>query len=473
MAKKTNGKIQVYSGLGRVTPIFSIGQNRMFLYGNERDRNDLHKLYGGIQYHFGIYEAGYLKPAVGTDDIIEFGYWRTDARSEQTLKVVGQYKDGWETKNVFGYVPFNYGTRDREPGMPFVLTDGKTVAFLREREILEALKDWGKIRDEAVEIGFPVFDPQTAEMHGLALRLYNPHHMGGVNALRFFDLRQWRPSDEKPVTSLGDRRAVCNLLDLTAVCENSRDTDWQDKTVWLHMHKLGFFDAKLSVDPLTIDGEILNGWIGDGTGMIWRRDGHEVYVIQEMAWASLADVDHKFAFEVDTEWIEFEEKIPAVDWFSMSADERGERLMAGILAKAENMLEAHELELKYAAEKLAKSEQLMNLLQANRNLVVSLADSYAVGNCQPGTDRFCKLFGITSETVLVGDLLDHKKFTLMLANERFEAVLWRVLQNAGLVEVEMSKSRRQPRRPVVEEELGNDVLLGESTLAKLSESNES
>ena len=90
MVKKSNdSKVQVYSGLGRVTPMFSIGKNRMYYYGVERDRKDLHEVYGGRQYHFGIYEAGYLKPAVGANDLIEFGYWRTDARSEQALKVVG------------------------------------------------------------------------------------------------------------------------------------------------------------------------------------------------------------------------------------------------------------------------------------------------------------------------------------------------------------------------------------------------
>lgn len=474
MVKKSNdSKVQVYSGLGRVTPMFSIGKNRMYYYGVERDRKDLHEVYGGRQYHFGIYEAGYLKPAVGTNDLIEFGYWRTDARSEQALKVVGHYKDGWETKEIFGYAPFNYFHRDRDCEKPFVLTDGTTIAFLKEQEIVEALKGWKKIREEAVEIGFPVFDPQSAEMHGQCLRLHNPHHMGGVNALRFFDLRQWRPSNEKPVTSLNDQRKVCNLLDLTAVNENSRDTNWADKTVWLHMHKLGFFDAKLGVDPLTIVGEIHDGWVGDGSGLIWRRKDHEVYAMLETPWEKLAEVDAKFIFEVEAEWIEFEENVPVVEWFSLDEPARRERLMSGIIAKAENMLEAHERELKYAAEKLAKSERLMSLLQANRELVVSLADSYAVGNCHPGTDRFCKAFGITSETVLVGDLLDHKKFTLMLTNSRFEAVLWRVLKNAGLADGIEVKPRRPVRRPVEEDEVNNDELLGKSTLARLTGSDES
>lgn len=438
-------KIQCSYGGGSETVLLSLAQNKFF--GYEKDADELHARYGGKMYYTsgsGLSGAGFLQPEAGQNDLVEFGWYRTDCRGEQSMMTVGQYSGGYNVKPIFGYAPItSHG--GIQTNRPFVLTDGETVAFLTRWDVVDALKDWNKIRVAAIEKPFTVFDPRTAKDHGLILRLYNPNHLTGVNALRFFDLRQWRPSDENPAADLHDPRKVCEVLRLTAV---ERIFFSGTRQIWLHKNSVGIFDRAFDTDPLTITGEIHDGWMGDGAGLVWRRNDLDVYALLEIPWAKLADIDAKFAFEGDTAWIEFEENIPVVEWFSLNETARRDRLMAGILTKAENTLEAHERELAYAAEMLAMSEALMSLLQANRELVVSLTDSYAAGNCKPGTERFCKLFGITDESVSIGQLLEHRKFSLMLANERFEAVLWHVLKNAGLVDEAETKPRRPVRRPV-------------------------
>lgn len=451
-------KVRLSYGGGSDTPILSLSSNKFYLYG--KDREVLHTTYGGRQYYesrSGASGAGFLQPSAGENDLIVFGYYRTDARSEQHMETVGYYHpsnaNSWDdARPIFGYAPIDYRAGSFGNG-PFVLSDGETVAFTWERDVLDTLKDWNKVREEAVEKPFVVYDPSSADAVTLTLRLSNPHKIRGVNPLRFFDLRSWRTSGEVR-NDLVDSRVSVSQMNLVKAEQLGFDGGIHHESVWLHRNQLGVFDAKLEIDPLKVKGEIVDGWAGDGRGLVWNRRGFVIRAILEVRLDILTRALglHFEWDETAPEWMEFEEDIPVTEWFSLKPEERRNRLMVKLCNKV----------LKEAEAKLARQGQmeiLKSLMQSHPMLPISISDSLESGNCRPGTERFLEEFKLPEETT-IGELLRNEKFDEMFDRSEFRKVIAHALQKNNvnfsiLKEIETSS-------------LDDDnALLGENTLARL------
>lgn len=113
-------KIDVSFSGGEDTIIYSTRNDRFFSY--EMDSSLIHELYGGKQYHIsksGLSGHGYLTPDPDNDMLI-FGYYRTDAWQGQHKKIVGITGSG---QPIFGYAPIK-SHEGIDSDYPFVLTDG-------------------------------------------------------------------------------------------------------------------------------------------------------------------------------------------------------------------------------------------------------------------------------------------------------------------------------------------------------------
>lgn len=89
--------------------------------------------------------------------------------------------------------------------------------------------------------------------------------------------------------------------------------------------------------------------------------------------------------------------------------------------------------LNYFVQKYNK-QNIINLLTANKEVILIREDSYAVGNCKTGTENFIKQFNLDEiEVITCETILNHKYLHGMLNNHEFVRVLLNKLKNETLV----------------------------------------
>lgn len=83
-------------------------------------------------------------------------------------------------------------------------------------------------------------------------------------------------------------------------------------------------------------------------------------------------------------------------------------------------------------ELFSDAEKIQVLLKDNADLIATVNDSYAVGNCEMGTDGFLKRFNFENE-VKLGDLVNHPKWSEIAQNSAFQNAIMAALDRLGIV----------------------------------------
>ncbi len=398
-------KIEVSFGGGVDTILFSVSRRQFFSY--EQNRDELHRLYGGLPYYTsgtGLTGAGFLQPTAEQDDLIKFGWYRTDARGQQGKEIVIPSPSRYG-KPVCGYVPItNHGGIDRSS--PIVLSDGDNVVFSSVYDAPAYLNSWATLDFMRMTLTYYAAEGYT---NSFAWGFLNENHMSGVRATRFLDLE--RASSE--LRRIGQPYELYGSHFDRALNIFSHMTSWRGQR-WFHVSPDYYLDMMWETDPREIVGEIRNGWIGTGTGLFWRRSGVVVQAFVER--------------EFDGNWVEYEEEIPVLTWFQHPVSHWVAQIGAELEAKAASIRSS-----RTAVEKPVSD--LREWMAANPEVVVRIQDSLDAGNCVPGTASFVRSFGIEliDGATTVGALLENPNIERMLESEAFRRVMWRVLPKPAAV----------------------------------------
>lgn len=201
------------------------------------------------------------------------------------------------------------------------------------------------------------------------------------------------------------------------------------------LRKMGVDTTRITPDTLiTGEGEriILNGvktndycfpamWIEQRGTSLTRRTNHLVqsWVYARAGWNDIYHADPAPRYGIENTG-EPEKPTPeaVVDQLTLSSQSYFERL---------------EWERQYAKDRLLRDKErkrdLGRLLRKLRNVpLVALADSYAVGNCRPGTADFCRLLKIETETINGQDLAQRWYKSGYVSQDRFLNVMERAVK---------------------------------------------
>jgi len=287
-------RIDLEYGQGKDTVLFSAKTGNFFSYENDGEK--LHETYGGERYYTsrtGLTGAGYLEVEPAKNDLIKFGYYRTDAACEQKIETIHTANN----RPIFGYAPItSHGGIDQTK--PFVITDGHKVAFVASYEVRETLLDWEGV--EGKEIIITYYSYQGYEYTG-TFQLYNPQHFRGVRFTRFVDLESERRDTNglEPGSSLFARKF--------SICEHEGR--------FFHLNVDGIFDTMWENDPRGILGEVVNGWVSEGDGLYWRRYSTTIETFMEIKRSDFAG--GKYVVQDETgEWLDYEQNFSVLEWFS-------------------------------------------------------------------------------------------------------------------------------------------------------------
>jgi hypothetical protein len=390
-------KLQLEFGGGSDTIIYSVKENRFYSY--ENDTQKIHNRYGGKLYYSsrtGMSGSGFLEVSPAENDIIIFGYYRTDAKGEQSIATVHTVND----RPVFGYAPFiSHGGIDRSN--PFIITDGNKVAFVREYEVRETLLKWEGIDGKKISLTY--YDEYGNDRE-LSFTLHNPDHYRGVRATRFIDL--WRAREAVKRTTTTSESMFEQKLGIV----NNEDRQW------FHLSLDGYFDMKWNENPRNIEGEIVAGWNGTGGGLFWRRGHNSVQVLMEIERSSMNG--GKYVVEGQTaEWLDYEENFSILEWFSKTTEEWTKYFETKLTAKARQ-------DYVYARQRSGINTR--RLMEQNLSFMICIQDSLDTGNCRPGTEEFINRYGIKTDECgccSVEDLLKNKNIDEMLKNFSFKKVI--------------------------------------------------
>lgn len=394
---KKQNRIDVDFGGGYDSILYSVKDNRFYSY--EQETEEVHNRYGGRQYYSsrsGMSGAGFLEVDPANNDLILFGYYRTDASGEQKIAIVHTVNG----QPIFGYAPI-ISHEGIDNSAPFVLTDGNKVAFVYADQVRDTLLKWEEI--EGKEIGLTWYD-QYGDANKLTFHLCNPNHFRGVRATRFIDLRHAREATREMTTSSG------------SLFEQKLNLVNKDNCCWFHLNIDGIFDMKWDENPRDIEGEIVQGWNGAGDGLYWRRGRNGVQAFMDIKRSELNG--GKYVVEGETaEYIDYERDFSILEWFSKDVD-GWKPYFVGMLTKKARQ--------DYIYARQRSGIDTRRLMEQNPEARICIQDSLDCGNCRPGTDDFIKRYGIEVEgdgCTSVAKLLENKNIDEMLRNFSFQKVV--------------------------------------------------
>lgn len=365
---------------GSDTILYSVIDNKFFSYEMEFD--EIHTLYGGEWYYkscSGLSRSGYIS---NVDDLIEFGFYRTDCSNEQQKQIV-HCVDG---KSIFGYVPIK-SHKGIDPSMPVVLTDGQNIVFSSKNSVRDVLLNWrdlSKHLDDPKKINCQYVE--GGELINAEFTLYNPTKWSKLNALRFADLREIRHDHHN--IQVDEERSLTEVR-----CGIYKNTN---QNLWYHRSNLGYYDAVYNSNPYDDDELpiIINNWCIDNDGIRFKRKGINV--------ESFIEVEREIVFPKlyingMPRYIHYENNdMPVIEWYG-NVDNNIKFLFKQLKLKA---IEDY---------KYSRSNDIAfikNLMIEHREIIINKSDSFSVGNCVPGTDEFITKYKL-KDGCTIGDLLDH------------------------------------------------------------------
>lgn len=382
-------KIEVGFSGGMDSILFSITRNEFFSY--EQQKEEIHKKYGGKQYYesrTGLSGDGFLEPEAGKNDLIGFGFYRTDALEQTSPVQVYENND----VVIYGYAPYrSHNGIDSE--YPFVLTDGSKFVLLRSYQVKLAISEWGEISGKELSIKY--FN-EYGERYKKVEFCKREKFDRCPNIARFLEM--------------ADAREFAGNLEPVGSFFGEKLNVFPKGLNWYHKNTVGFFDQMWSSDPRTIEGEIVNGWCGTGNGLFWRRRENFVECFMEIKRNELNNGKYYISGETP-EFVEYEAKFNVIDWFSQ---DNYEMLMEKVIAKAKE-------DFLYAIKRSGRSTK--SLMQANPEVVISIEDSFSVGNCESGTRQFMSQYGIETESISVRELLQNENIDRIVKRFDFQKII--------------------------------------------------
>lgn len=388
-------RIDLEFGQGSDAILFSAKSGKFFSF--EKNGKELHELYGGKTYYTsrtGLTGAGYLEIGPADNDLIRFGYYRTDARCEQRIETVHTVNG----RPIFGYSPItSHGGIDHSK--PFVLSDGHKVAFVSCWDVRTTLLEWDELRGKEINIEYYT---SGGYEYTHTSELYNPQHFRGVRFTRFVNLE----SERRDTNGLGpDSSLFARKL---SICE------YEGK--FFHLNVDGIFDKMWETDPREIKGEVVNGWIGEGNGLYWRRRRDDIETFIEIKRADFAG--GKYVVESETgEWLDYEQNFSVLEWFSKDAEEWREYFVPKLTLKARQ---------DYVYARQSKGIDTRRLMEKNPDTLICIQDSLDTGNCLTGTQSFIKRYNIEVNDdgcTTVKELLRNEKVGEILKDFSFQKVV--------------------------------------------------
>lgn len=239
------------------------------------------------------------------DDLVEFG-WYEPRGVGQVPKAVVNYTESITVcqKVIRGYVPINkYGAINYD--YPIVLSDGVKVCFTAPELLTGVILDWERIFKKAPIdslscFGNPKDIPDNIQAKDCKVSYYTRTGDRFEKEFTILNLYSYLKDSERP--SLGVRATrFINLekakAEVEAFLESppAKQTSYAEERLNLHpfcswsrkwMHQGSeFFDQVLETPPHEIEGDIVDGWVGTGSGLFWKRKGFEVETFIERKYA--------------------------------------------------------------------------------------------------------------------------------------------------------------------------------------------
>ncbi|MCR4280046.1 MAG: hypothetical protein NUV82_01315 [Candidatus Komeilibacteria bacterium] len=426
-------KFQVGFGGGSDTIFFSLVEKVFMCY--ESDHSKLHQKFGGEKYYesrSGSSGSGYLEK-IG--DLVEFGFYRTDARREQTVPQTVCITD--KGTKIYGYAPFiSHGGIDLRN--PVVLTDGKHIVFFSPEsgeDIMEMLSDWDNkwylirtaIKSTEVHlIGSKEvvvdFITSTGGWDRRSYYFYNPHHLQGVDILRFVDTQYMKDSAEK----LREKAAEVGKQGRSSLLERklgiTLGVDYEGKSAWYKAHKEGFYDGKIEEEPHSIQDPEILGWNNSGDGLYWRRKGLGLKVEAFMEVERVSIGKGKYVVSEETpHWLDYEGEFSLIDWHLKPIDAWKEFFLTKLTQKARQ---------DYITARSRVGTDALELMEKKPDAKICIQDSLDAGNCLPGTEDFIRRFNIKPDEngcATVQSLIENPSIAEMLRNFDFKKIIYQKL----------------------------------------------
>lgn len=393
--------MQVSFGGGSDSILFSVRENKFYSY--ENDSVELHELYGGKMYYqsrSGLCGAGFLERS---EDLVPFGYCRTDCSGPEQMRMTVHEVEG---QSIFGYAPIisHHGI---DCSAPFILTDGRKVAFVQPSEVRENLLHWQEVSGK--EISLTWYGGWYKE-NEVTFVLHNPHRFTGVSATRFIDLRQARRvvDEEFEEYSLKSDTLFEQTLHIAGSSYHG---------VWYHTCLDGYFDRKWDTDPRHISGEeIVEGWFGTGDGLYYRRRRSGVQAFLEIPRKDISE--GRYVLEGETpEYVDYEQNFSVLEWYSKTTEELRDFFVAKVIRKARE---------DYVYARTRAGIDTRALMEANPEREICLQDSYESGNCEVGTANFIGKYNLKVTDrgcITVGELLKNPGIEDMLRVFEFQKTI--------------------------------------------------
>jgi hypothetical protein len=395
-------RIDASYGGGRDTVFLAARTGEILSY--EKDGEELHSRYGGEQYYrsrSGLSGAGYLEPKPQDNDLIEVGYYYTNAR-----------EIWYPEKSPFGYVKLyvpiksHGGVQYKYPVVMLNEVDSR-IAFLphwqkgdTNRYLLQELKKFDSLDLDFQAKETTYFLPPENEPRVFGFSFANPQKCRGVRITRFFT----PPGGEEltPEPSLLSSRLHLQEFE----------------GGWFHRHQDGYWDMSFPVNPREIYGEIAEGWVGDGEGLFWRRDAWKGYI---EAFVEI-ERSERYRHENLPTLVEYEEVFPILDWFSKPSEEHRKTLLTKVIHKTRK-------DYVYACHQEKSPEELLQTMGNNPDAVITVEHSLEMGNCELGTRRFMTEHHILEDQKTLGELLENPQIGEMINNYHFRKVVAYALES--------------------------------------------
>lgn len=395
---------------------------------------------GSKQYYTscsGCSGAGYIRFNPTKVHYEQCSWYRTDAGSVQQW-IESKLLPGWGI-----YVPTRNGNSDKRGFAPdqedlVVLSNGKNLLVDKLSWISGMIQELENGNIVGVEKKFHYLAPQHEQVDRRWEREnpveYTIRACDNVRSRAYFLLR---------------------FVDLSNVSSwTSGPTSWIEEVAGLRWHspaegygkpqwiKLGFQDIPASYidnlgfwDELELPISLNRGWKSLGEGFVMRTRGEKIQLGYENnvpqklyekideakrggMYISTSNYWPLVEFELELSSLEFYQNVPAAL----------EKLIEGWKNKVGEIRK--DLFRSLHSEKL-RAEQGRDLkirMAEHSELVVTTEDSFAVGNCVPGTEEFLKRFSLESPKTL-GELLAHRSIDEMLQNAYFRRVIERRLND--------------------------------------------
>lgn len=404
--RNNNKRIEVRWGGGDTTLFFAPHDGSVELLDYEYDYEWIHEECGGMLYYqsrSGASGAGYIEK---TEKLVPVGFYRVDTAYNDWHCPVGLTD---EVSIMLPYVSHERDKKDTLEKYPVVIIVGKTTIiycgfYTNMNEILRKVLSGEKMG----------FEPRILKRKFFNTNPYHYWIYEEVVELEFYNLFGYSFYPWEFVTAILEDYKVQYPEELVyRIFHLSTSSDGKLVRTVRIGQQLYAVEA-LDTDPLE-KGESIPGWETADTHIMYKVRENDVYIVgwelAKEAYEKKVERIARFFPEAEGEefknfaknsipsvkYIEFELNVPKLLFF-MYKGEQLAKVRKGIAHKVTQ--DAFSTAHQYVAD--FNDRQVLEAVPDN--LVITLNDSYAAGNCQPGTQAFVDKFFPGKTETTAGEL---------------------------------------------------------------------